>query len=69
VLLTMDAEQGVQALRRLRPQTVIPIHHGDYGVFRDPLERFVQAASQADLATEVRVVERGETVPLFVGQR
>jgi L-ascorbate metabolism protein UlaG (beta-lactamase superfamily) len=68
VLLTMDAEQGVEALRRLRPQTAIPIHYGDYRVFRDPLERFVAAASDADLPTEIRLVGRGDTAPLFVRQ-
>jgi L-ascorbate metabolism protein UlaG (beta-lactamase superfamily) len=68
VLLTMDAEQGVEALRRLRPQTAIPIHFGDYTVFHDPIEHFLQAASSAGLATEIRTVERGETAPLFPPQ-
>jgi L-ascorbate metabolism protein UlaG (beta-lactamase superfamily) len=65
VLLTMDADQGAEAIRRLRPRVAIPIHHGDYTVFRDPLENFVRAAASAELPTEIRMVERGETAPLF----
>ena len=39
--VTMDAEQGVDFLRRVEPTQAIPIHHDDYGVFRSPLCRTV----------------------------
>jgi len=60
IMFTMDAEQGVRALRFLRPKVVVPIHHGDYKVFRDPLDRFRRAAAAADLGLDIRYLERGE---------
>jgi hypothetical protein len=48
--------------------TATVLHYGDYGVFRDPLERFVSAATEADVQTEVRVVGRSETAPMFAHQ-
>ncbi|HEX8338902.1 MAG TPA: MBL fold metallo-hydrolase, partial [Pyrinomonadaceae bacterium] len=40
ILLTMDAEQGVEAVRIINPKKVIPIHYNDYEVFKSPLEDF-----------------------------
>ena len=61
ILLTMDAKQGVQALRMVRPRTAVPIHYDDYTVFKSPLEDFRAEVDGAALVTEVRYVERGET--------
>jgi len=67
VLLTMDGAQGVQLLQVVRPRTAVPIHYDDYTVFKSPLQDFQHELSRAeDLATEVRYVGRGETVPLPV---
>ncbi len=44
VLLTMDAAQGVEALRVVQPRSAIPIHYNDYGVFKSPLSEFRAAA-------------------------
>jgi len=63
VLLTMDASQGVRALQLIRPRTAVPVHYDDYGVFRSPLEDFRQLAGTEALDTEIRYVERGETLP------
>jgi L-ascorbate metabolism protein UlaG (beta-lactamase superfamily) len=30
ILLTMDAEQGVEVLQVIKPKRAIPIHHNDY---------------------------------------
>ncbi len=62
--VTMDAPQGVDLLRRLRPALAVPVHHDDYGVFRDPLTAFVQEARRAGLADTLRVAAAGETVRL-----
>jgi L-ascorbate metabolism protein UlaG (beta-lactamase superfamily) len=62
--VTMDAEQGVDAVRRLSPRQVVPVHHDDYGVFRDPLARFLEHARSAGLLPRVQVVERGTSVAL-----
>jgi L-ascorbate metabolism protein UlaG (beta-lactamase superfamily) len=62
ILLTMDAAQGVQALRLIRPAAAVPIHYDDYTVFRSPLDDFRRAADEAGLATDIVYVDRGETV-------
>ncbi len=62
--VTMDAPQGVDLLRRLRPTVAVPVHHEDYGVFRDPLDAFVQQARRAGLQDCLRVAAAGETVRL-----
>jgi L-ascorbate metabolism protein UlaG (beta-lactamase superfamily) len=62
--VTMDGDQGLDFLRRTDPASAIPIHHDDYGVFRDPLGRFLDLAAGAGLGHVVRPVLRGETVPL-----
>jgi L-ascorbate metabolism protein UlaG (beta-lactamase superfamily) len=62
--VTMDAEQGVDFLRRVSPRRAIPVHYDDYAVFRSPLSAFERAASRAGLAGLVRPVARGETVSL-----
>jgi L-ascorbate metabolism protein UlaG (beta-lactamase superfamily) len=61
VLLTMDAAQGVRALRLIAPKTAIPIHYDDYTVFRSPLSDFVRQVDGTDLPTEVVYLERGAT--------
>lgn len=61
VLLTMDGEQGVQALRVVNPELAIPIHFDDYDVFRSPLAEFRRAVEREGLQAKVRYLERGET--------
>ncbi len=60
ILLTMDADQGVRLLRLVRPRSAIPIHYDDYTVFKSPLEDFQRAVTQADLATDVTYLDRGD---------
>lgn len=62
--VTMDAEQGVDFLRRIRPRRAIPVHHDDYGVFRSPLSDFERRVAEEGLRDLVHVVQRGETVSL-----
>lgn len=61
ILLTMDAEQGVEAMQLINPQEVIPIHYNDYEVFKSPLEEFRQAVAAAGLESRVRYLSHGET--------
>jgi L-ascorbate metabolism protein UlaG (beta-lactamase superfamily) len=61
ILVTMDAEQGVEALRIIDPRTAVPIHYNDYGVFKSPLEDFQRAVTEADLEDRVRYLAHGET--------
>ena len=64
ILVTMDAEAGVEAVDIIRPRTTVPIHTDDYDVFTSGLQDFLDAAAAAGIADRVRVVGRGETVPL-----
>jgi L-ascorbate metabolism protein UlaG (beta-lactamase superfamily) len=61
LLLTMDAEQGVEAIRIIDPREVIPIHYNDYEVFRSPLEDFKQAVASAGFEDRMRYLSHGET--------
>ena len=62
--VTMDDEQGVDYVRRLDPDRVIPVHYDDYRVFRSPLDDFVQRADRERLRSHVQVVPRGTTALL-----
>ena len=62
--VTMDAEQGVDFLRRVRPGTAVPVHHDDYPVFRSPLSAFLERAAGAGLGATIRTVRRGQTLDL-----
>jgi len=61
VLLTMDAEQGIEAIRIVNPREVIPIHYNDYDVFKEPLEEFKRAVEAAGFTERVRYLSHGET--------
>jgi len=61
LLVTMDARQGVEALRLLRPHRAIPIHYDDYTVFKSPLVDFQRAVVAAGLESHVRYLDRGDT--------
>jgi len=80
VLVTMDAEEGIEGLRIIRPDVAIPIHYNDYDVFKDPLENFVRAVERAGLQAKVRYLHHGEsyafvpragssTQPTLMGER
>jgi L-ascorbate metabolism protein UlaG (beta-lactamase superfamily) len=64
VLVTMDARQGADLVELIRPGTTVPIHYDDYGVFRSPLSHFQHEMRQRGLDGGLRVVLRGDTVPL-----
>jgi L-ascorbate metabolism protein UlaG (beta-lactamase superfamily) len=61
VLVTMDAKQGIEALRIIRPDLAIPIHYNDYDVFKDPLEEFVRAVERAGLRDKVQYLYHGDS--------
>ncbi|HEY0520334.1 MAG TPA: MBL fold metallo-hydrolase [Ilumatobacteraceae bacterium] len=71
ILLTMDARQGLTALRLVRPRTAVPIHTDDYTVFKSGLDEFRSAVADASpaLETEVCYVDRGETWRFLVPPR
>jgi L-ascorbate metabolism protein UlaG (beta-lactamase superfamily) len=61
ILLTMDAEQGIEAVKLINPRKVIPVHYNDYPVFKSPLEDFKRAAADAGLADRMIYLSHGET--------
>jgi L-ascorbate metabolism protein UlaG (beta-lactamase superfamily) len=69
IYLTMDGAQGVRCLQMVAPRTAVPIHYDDYTVFKSPLSDFQEAVADAgaDLTTDVRYLDRGETWHLPVG--
>jgi L-ascorbate metabolism protein UlaG (beta-lactamase superfamily) len=64
ILLTMDARQGIEALRVIAPRDAIPIHYDDYTLFKSPLSDFQRMAAQAGLPTSLHYLDRGETYHL-----
>ncbi|BDG01804.1 MBL fold metallo-hydrolase [Anaeromyxobacter oryzae] len=68
VLVTMDAAQGVEAIRIVRPDLSIPVHFDDYPVFRSPLQDFVKAVVGAGLSDRVKYLGRGERHAFTIGE-
>lgn len=61
IMVTMDAEQGVEAMRIVDPRTAIPIHYNDYEAFKSPLDDFKQAVNEASLEDRVHYMSHGDT--------
>lgn len=61
VLVTMDGQQGVEAIKIVQPTLAIPIHYNDYTVFKSPLSDFANAVAEAGLEDRVRYLHHGET--------
>ena len=64
VLVTMDADQGVEAVRLMDAGTSIPVHYDDYDVFTSSLEDFLAAAEKAGLRERIHPLGRGDTFSL-----
>jgi L-ascorbate metabolism protein UlaG (beta-lactamase superfamily) len=61
ILVTMDAEQGVEMVRLVAPELAIPIHYNDYDVFKSPLADFQREVEQAGLGRRVRYLSHGDS--------
>ena len=61
IMVTMDASQGLEAMRIVDPRTAIPIHYNDYEAFKSPLEDFKRAVNQAGLEDRVHYLAHGDT--------
>jgi L-ascorbate metabolism protein UlaG (beta-lactamase superfamily) len=61
IMVTMDARQGVEALKIVRPHKAIPIHYNDYDVFKSRLEAFQRAVKNAGLSDRVVYLGHGDT--------
>jgi L-ascorbate metabolism protein UlaG (beta-lactamase superfamily) len=61
ILVTMDAQQGVDLLKLVRPRRAIPIHFNDYDVFTSPLSDFEREVAAAGLQDRVQYLSHGDT--------
>jgi L-ascorbate metabolism protein UlaG (beta-lactamase superfamily) len=61
ILVSMDAKQGVEAMRIVDPALAIPIHYNDYDVFTSPLSDFQEEVRAARLEDRVHYLSHGET--------
>jgi L-ascorbate metabolism protein UlaG (beta-lactamase superfamily) len=64
ILVTMDAEQGIEMMHIIEPTQAIPIHYDDYDLFKSPLADFVEQVGKAGLDSRVRYLQRGESYQL-----
>jgi L-ascorbate metabolism protein UlaG (beta-lactamase superfamily) len=64
ILVSMDAAQGVEAMRIIDPELAIPIHYNDYDVFTSSLEDFLEAAEEAGLRERIHVLRHGDRYTL-----
>lgn len=69
VLVSMDAKQGVEAMRIIDPALAIPIHYNDYDAFTSSLEDFQAEVRSAGLADRVHYLRHGETYRWVVADR
>jgi L-ascorbate metabolism protein UlaG (beta-lactamase superfamily) len=58
LMVTMDAKQGVELIRLIRPDVTIPVHYDDYDVFLSPLDDFKKAVEEAGLSEKVVYLDR-----------
>lgn len=60
LLVTMDGNQGVEALRIVNPARAIPIHYNDYDRFKSPLSDFQDEVQAAGLQDRMHYLKHGE---------
>jgi L-ascorbate metabolism protein UlaG (beta-lactamase superfamily) len=64
IKVTMDAADGLELMRLVRPRLAVPIHTDDYDVFTEGLDAFLAAARDAGMADLVHAVAPGESLTL-----
>ncbi|KAF2015698.1 hypothetical protein BU24DRAFT_422007 [Aaosphaeria arxii CBS 175.79] len=58
LMVTMDANQGIQLMELVDPDLTVPIHYDDYDVFMSPLEDFKKAVEEAGWTEKVVYLDR-----------
>ncbi len=61
ILLTMDAMQGIEAIKLINPREAIPLHYNDYPVFKSPLADFQELVKLSGLEDRVHYIAHGDT--------
>lgn len=62
LIVTMDALQGADLVRAVRPGRVLPVHHDDYTVMRSPVADFLRETRRPGFPAGVLRCARGERV-------
>lgn len=60
VLVTMDAQQGLEALENMNAHKNVPIHYNDYDVFKSPLSDFKRLVAISGLEERVVYLNHGD---------
>lgn len=58
LMVTMDAGQGVELVRLVGPEVVVPVHYDDYDLFLSPLSDFKAAMQEAGLGHKAVYLDR-----------
>ncbi|MFE2052408.1 MBL fold metallo-hydrolase [Streptomyces sp. NPDC059459] len=66
-VVTMDGRQGAEVARLVRARLILPVHYGDYTVFRSPIDDFLAEADRAGLADRVVHCRHGQRAVLRPG--
>jgi L-ascorbate metabolism protein UlaG (beta-lactamase superfamily) len=61
IMVTMDAQEGVEMMQIVNPQMSIPIHYDDYDVFKSSLSDFQNAVREAGVEHRVHYLSHGES--------
>ena len=61
IMVTMDANEGLEMFNIINPRKAIPIHYNDYDVFKSSLEDFKLEVKKAELEDRIYFLHHGET--------
>ena len=68
IVLTMDANEGLEMFNIINPKKAIPIHYNDYDVFKSPIEDFQAKVKEAGIEDHVFYLKHGETYTFEVNR-
>ncbi|KAJ5884692.1 hypothetical protein N7495_009202 [Penicillium taxi] len=60
VMITMNAEEGIELMKLVKPDITIPIHYDDYDIFASPLEDFRRLVDANKFENHTLFLERGD---------
>jgi L-ascorbate metabolism protein UlaG (beta-lactamase superfamily) len=69
IMVTMDANEGLEMFNIINPRKAIPIHYNDYDVFKSPLEDFQHKVKEAGLEDRIHYLYHGETYTIDVNRK
>lgn len=66
IMVTMDAKEGIEMMRIVKPDISIPIHYNDYDVFKSPLSDFQREVEAEGLSDRVHYLTHGDSYQFSV---